>query len=484
MRELIKKYWIFILAILCLVAAVFLENGFFSRHPGKQLIQRFQERLIEKEITLTKRLSEIATMASDPGFCDNYLNAMAPYNNLLEGEGTGFLIYRNGKLFYWSDRAIAFRDHLPLSVEPEAPVVRFPNGYYLLKTIEKDSLSIFGLILLKTNYSHENQHLKNSFLKGFKLPDSYRIVKAGATDGYDIKNQDGEPVFAIQSDGEAYYQSGYRYLPGILYLTALLLILVFARKTLSGMNGGIYPQVAGYPGSCSPALLDACAFPGTGIVQPDQLFLSFPFCIQRLAPLAGRFPAPLTVRLLLHPQLLLGYADECPRKGYGDPSPLQCLSSFTLRRRLRFYGRLLYRAAHLQFQFFLYPEPDQRNHRANRPGYRIYHDAAFRPGPPRDQGYRRIQESHDCRKSGGFDPGGTGHSGHYPVSDHRGIRSRGVASLPLAGGRFSLLHRPCIPEIRHELPGPFYCTDFPLLHPRHLPYDGKKGKGSPETDGC
>jgi len=239
MRKLIKKYGVYILAILCLMAAVLLENSFFSAHPGKQGIDRFQKQLFKKEATMEKRLSDLRAIVSDPEFCDNYLNVMAPFNDLFEKEGTGFLIYRNGKLFYWSDRAIAFRDHLPLSVEPGSPVVRFPNGYYLVKNIDKDSLSIFGLILIKNNYLHENQFLKNSFSKGFELPAQYRIVKAGSPNGYDIQNREGKKVFAILTDGEALYQSGYRYMPGLLYLAALILILVFARKAISGINSGI-----------------------------------------------------------------------------------------------------------------------------------------------------------------------------------------------------------------------------------------------------
>lgn len=117
MIDLIRKYGYFTLAILCMVMAVVLENKFFSNRPGKQSIERFQKKLNDKESYLESRLDEISQISSDPGFCDNFLNGMSPYNNLMETEGIGFLIYRNDKLFYWSDRTIAFRDQLPLSVE-------------------------------------------------------------------------------------------------------------------------------------------------------------------------------------------------------------------------------------------------------------------------------------------------------------------------------------------------------------------------------
>lgn len=236
MKEFLKKYGTFLLTLLFLMLAVVLENGFFSSRPGKAMTDRFQEKLIEKETLLDRHLDQIAEQAAQPGFCDNFLHSMAPWNNILEKEGLGFLIYRHQKLFYWSDRSVAFREVLPLSVEPDAPVVHFPNGYYLVRSRQIDSLAIYGLILLKYDYSHENQYLRNHFFEGSGLPATFRLARAGATTGFDIAGRDGQPLFSIIPAGENLHATSWSWLPGILYLAALLLTLAFARKTLAGLS--------------------------------------------------------------------------------------------------------------------------------------------------------------------------------------------------------------------------------------------------------
>lgn len=244
MKEFLRKYGFFLLTLFFLLLAVVPETGFFGHHPEKQLITGFQEKLHLKESLLDTHLDEVAELASRPGFCDNFLNTMAPFNSLMEKEGVGFLIYRNEKLFYWSDRSVAFRDHLPLSVEPGAPVVHFPNGYYLVKNIKSDSLSIYGLLLLKYDYSHENLYLRNHFFEGAGIPDEFRIVQPGATGGVTITNRNGQELFSLLPGGESTLQSPWSWLSGVFYLTALIMILLFARKTLKNSIPHVLSRMA------------------------------------------------------------------------------------------------------------------------------------------------------------------------------------------------------------------------------------------------
>ncbi len=244
MKEFLRKYGYFLLTLFFLLLAVVPETGFFRHHPEKQLIAGFQEKLHLKESLLDTHLDEVTKLASQPGFCDNFLNTMAPFNSLMEKEGVGFLIYRNEKLFYWSDRSVAFRDHLPLSVEPGAPVVHFPNGYYLVKNIHSDSLSIYGLLLLKYDYSHENHYLRNHFFEGSGIPDEFRIAQPGAAGGVTITNRNGQNLFSLLPGGESPLQTPWSWLSGVFTLTALIMILVFARKTLKNSIPHILTRMA------------------------------------------------------------------------------------------------------------------------------------------------------------------------------------------------------------------------------------------------
>jgi two-component system, NtrC family, nitrogen regulation sensor histidine kinase NtrY len=239
MKKNLRKYIYLLFAIVCTLLAVFSENGLLFKNPEKKLIERFQRRLNQKEILLNGEMEKIREMASRPGFSYNFLGDLNTYNSSLEENGTGYLIYRNGRLFYWSNRSIAFSEYLPVGHEPDSKVVHFPNGYYLTRSIEADTLSIVGLILIKNDFPHENEFLVNDFYEGLKLPASFALVKAGSANGTPIKNIDGEVIFDILPKGELLCTTRQLYFPGILYLAGLIFLILFARILISEINPAI-----------------------------------------------------------------------------------------------------------------------------------------------------------------------------------------------------------------------------------------------------
>lgn len=236
MTSLLKKYSLILLAVCCFAAAAVLENDLLQKHPEKRLIAGFQRKLIEKESRLDNYLEEITRLTSEPGFAESYLSVLAPYNFLLENRGFGFLVYRNNKLIYWSDRAIAFSDNLPFSNEELGPLIHFPNGYYLIHQKEANGFLLVGLVLVKYDYSHENQYLHNAFYDDFSLPDSYRLLKATAEKGYPVKNLHGETVFAVAPAGEYFCLRTQLYFPAIIYFAGLILMLFGLRRLISGLE--------------------------------------------------------------------------------------------------------------------------------------------------------------------------------------------------------------------------------------------------------
>jgi two-component system, NtrC family, nitrogen regulation sensor histidine kinase NtrY len=236
MKRSFLKYIFLALALVTTLIAAFIENGLLFKNPEVSLLDRFQMKLQQKEILLDADLQKIRTLTSHPGFSYNYLSELSLFNNSLENRGTGFLIYRKGKLLYWSDRSIAFRENLPVGYEENSKIVHFPNGYYLTRTLATDSLSIIGLILVKSDYPHENQFLVNDFYEDLKLPETFELVKPGSASAIPIRNIDGENVFDILPRGELLCSKSQLIIPGLLYLAGIIFLLLFFRRLISQMN--------------------------------------------------------------------------------------------------------------------------------------------------------------------------------------------------------------------------------------------------------
>ena len=224
------KYFLLALSVVLIILAILTERGVILRNPGERRIVKFQKTLLQKEKSVAAAMEEIRVITKTNGFTDNHLSALVPYHETLKKSGFGFLIYREGKLFYWSDRSIAFREYLPVNTEPDSKIIRFPNGFYLSRTIEDEGYTIIGLILVRYDFPHENKFLQNAFLEDFSLPETFQILKSGADNSFEIHNLDNEKVFSIAPKGEIQCKKTQVYFPALMYLAGLILLILFLRK--------------------------------------------------------------------------------------------------------------------------------------------------------------------------------------------------------------------------------------------------------------
>lgn len=222
-----------VFAVVALVMALFFESRLFEKNQTIEIVAGFQKKLIEKEKLLKSRLETIREISKSPGFSDSYLSDLRTFNQSLENNGTGFLIYRNRKLFYWSDREIAFHDTLSFIHHSGASVMNLPNGYYLAESLSADTLEMIGLILIKYNYTHENQYLKNTFHSDFRLPEQFILAAANCENGFIIKNMDGIPVFSLVQGEDFRIDSAQTWLPLLFYLTGIVLLLIFFKNRIT-----------------------------------------------------------------------------------------------------------------------------------------------------------------------------------------------------------------------------------------------------------
>lgn len=227
------KYLLLALSVFLITIAVLTENGIIFRNPGEKLVGKFQKTLLQKERTVAAALEEIRLITRSGGFTDSHLSALVPYQETLKSSGYGFLIYREGRLFYWSDRSIAFRENLPVNTEPDSKIIRFPNGFYLSRTIVDDVYTIIGLIQVRYDFPHENKFLQNAYQEDFFLPETFQILKAGADNSIDIHNLDNEKVFSIAPRGEIQCKKTQLYIPALLYLVGIVLLILFFRQLFS-----------------------------------------------------------------------------------------------------------------------------------------------------------------------------------------------------------------------------------------------------------
>ncbi len=229
MFEKINKYSLLIFAVTFFVTAAIIENGLLKKHPETHLIEDFQKELLKREHELQTRLTELEALARKDNFDGNFSGNLNLSSRLLEENGYGFLVYHNGELIYWSDRSLAFYDEVSDFQKTEG-LIRLPNGYYLSWSTQVNDYRIFGLLLIKNKYQYENKYLKNSFFKGYDLPNEFEIEENEPGMLYAVYNSQNQYLFSIQPRGSYLCTTRQLYLPGILYFFGLLILLFYFRR--------------------------------------------------------------------------------------------------------------------------------------------------------------------------------------------------------------------------------------------------------------
>lgn len=225
----LNKYTYLILALCLLVAAAIVENGLLKKNPETTLIEKFQIQLIENESRLKTNLNEISDVLKKEDFDEDLNDFFERDETLVRETGLGFLIYANNELVFWTDRGIAFYNTFE-EFEKTDGLIRLPNGYFLVDTVEAGNYKVVGLHLLKRNYTYENKYLQNNFFKSYNLPNDYIIKTVGTNKAYQIVNADGNFLFSLVPYGHYLCTTNQLYLPGFIYFIGLLLLLFYFRK--------------------------------------------------------------------------------------------------------------------------------------------------------------------------------------------------------------------------------------------------------------
>jgi len=213
---------------LFLIAAI-IENNLLKKHPQGHLVDDFQVQLHENLKTLSVELDYLYEIISSDEFEGDFMQLLHEnYSSIVES-GFGFLVYESGELKYWSDRSISFFNQNNFLLEQQG-LLQLPNGFYLLSKRETGDFEIFGFHLVKNSYTYENKFLNNTYFKNYNLPEDYRILETKQEGSYPVVDLKGDYLFSIQPTGNFLCTTKQLYLPGAIYLMALLLLLYYFRR--------------------------------------------------------------------------------------------------------------------------------------------------------------------------------------------------------------------------------------------------------------
>jgi len=214
----------FSLSLIVFLSAYIIENKLLEPTYYQIDIDKFQADLYKKQLAIEELCVDLKNKLQTKSY-DSIINDESEfYSNLLKNKGLALLVYESDSLRFWSDNAIS-ASALFSDSKFYNPIIYLKNAWYYIDTLVADNKIIVGLILIKMQYSYENNFLKNIFQKDFDLPSDISISIVPYSEGNAIKDIKGNYLFSLIPPFKIYSNSLINLLVVIFYSLSFIFLL-------------------------------------------------------------------------------------------------------------------------------------------------------------------------------------------------------------------------------------------------------------------
>lgn len=179
-------------AVICLIAGFFIHNPPFPGNAPQ--IADFEKVLHKKEKTAIQELKSLKKESADKPIKDLFISRN--YSGFYNDHGIAFLVYERDTLKFWSDNSPALEDYLP-EVCIDQRIVKLRNGWFEVMHLSEGKKLFLALILIKHEFTYQNQYLLNFFQNDFYVPAETRLIVGEPGSTNQVKTSDGVTLFSL-----------------------------------------------------------------------------------------------------------------------------------------------------------------------------------------------------------------------------------------------------------------------------------------------
>ncbi|MDR2009689.1 MAG: hypothetical protein LBQ22_04330 [Bacteroidales bacterium] len=223
----IKNYHIIILSIVLSISVLFTYLfGFDSLNINEKYINanNIESILNQKQYDLIITTEEIREILDDTDKIEKFFYEGS--KDLFEKNGTGFLLYENNILKYWTTNGIPVPTSSTFHFF-DKHIINLNNGWYLSYPVQENEYLIVGLFQIKKEYTYENDNLSTYFWHEFNLPSNITISTDHEQNSLEICINDGENcIYLLKTDSYTELSGKMFTLKHFLLLFNLLIIII------------------------------------------------------------------------------------------------------------------------------------------------------------------------------------------------------------------------------------------------------------------
>jgi len=224
----------------------FIIAWFFGQNirykPSENLeFDKVQKVVSDKTEKVDNILKQIEQSLDSVSLKDLMQNQEFVSNDLFENEGIVFLGYSADSLVFWTDNLVPVGNN---AVENQLynDVAKLKSGWFVIRHNYIDDFELFGLILIKNEYSYENEFIKSEFFKDFDI-DIPVFIQLENEKGFPIQDHLENYLFSLQLRSNLVYNKSNVYISSIFYFLSLLLLFMLIRVLIARIKVSNYKNL-------------------------------------------------------------------------------------------------------------------------------------------------------------------------------------------------------------------------------------------------
>lgn len=217
------KSFCFIFSIVLIATALILQTYLHKRENDFIRITVFAKKTLhEEEKTANKFVEWIGELLSRQTNFANvgdslFKNADKPKSSFY------YFVYHHDSLIYWDNNSVNVSfEQVKSGVNQQ--LILLKNGWYEIFRYERRSITIIGLLPIKTNYTYQNKYLVNEFNPILNLPEHAQLLESTAPGSYPVLSSNGNYLFSIKYN-PIMGDPGRQWPLALLYLSGFLLAI-------------------------------------------------------------------------------------------------------------------------------------------------------------------------------------------------------------------------------------------------------------------
>lgn len=226
-------YLPFVLFLLFVGVAYIIRYSYLKETDYGQTTEKFTKVLQEKEIELDTLMGRAITEIRAEKNFKKFRNARF-YEEEYKKNELAIIVSRNDTVLYWSTNSVPVED-IAVDTLYISEIFHLSNGWYEIREKRFNDFLVRGAILIKREYSYQNDYLTSEFQNDFKIPDNSEIQLFEGE--YNVFSTEGYLMCSLLFKGTQSVHKGLEHFSFVCFILAYIFFISFLILSLKSVTG-------------------------------------------------------------------------------------------------------------------------------------------------------------------------------------------------------------------------------------------------------